>query len=59
VQLYLPLGRRGRLSFLARRAPDAEELALALRIYGVPVELVACASVGKLARLLGREHGEA
>jgi hypothetical protein len=25
----------------------------------VPVELVACASLGKLARLLEREHGEA
>jgi hypothetical protein len=59
AQLYLPLGRHGRLSFVARRAPDAEELALALGAYGVPVELVACASVGKLAHLLEREHGEA
>jgi hypothetical protein len=59
AQLYLPLGRHGRLSFLASRVPHAEELALALRAYGVPVELVACASLGKLARLLEREHGEA
>jgi hypothetical protein len=58
AQLYLPLGRHGRLSFVARRAADAEELALALRAYGVPVELVACASVGKLGRLLERKHGE-
>jgi hypothetical protein len=59
AQLFLPLGRQGRLSFLSRRAADAERLALALRAYGVPVELVACTSVRGLARVLEREHGEA
>jgi hypothetical protein len=46
------------LSFLSGRAADAERLALALRAYGVPVELVACASVRELARVLEREHAE-
>jgi hypothetical protein len=59
AQLYVPLGRHGHFTFLARRAADAEELALALREYGVPVELVACPSVRKLAHVLEREHGEA
>jgi hypothetical protein len=58
ARLYLPLGRHGRLSFLSGPAADAERLALALRIYGVPVELVACASVRELARVLERERGE-
>jgi hypothetical protein len=59
ARLYVPLGRHGRFTFLARRGADAEELAVALRAYGVPVELVACASVRKLARVLEREHREA
>jgi hypothetical protein len=46
------------LSFLSRRTADAERLALALRAYGVPVEVVACASLSGLARVLKREHGE-
>jgi hypothetical protein len=46
------------LSSFAGRAADAGRLALALRAYGVPVELVACASVRELARVLEREHGE-
>jgi hypothetical protein len=31
ARLYVPLGRRGRVSFLSGRAADAERLALALR----------------------------
>jgi hypothetical protein len=58
ARLYLPLRRHGRLSFLSGPAADAERLAFALRAYGVPVELVACASVRELARVLEREHGE-
>jgi len=55
AQLYLPLGRRGRFTFLARHGADPEELALALSEYGVPVELVACASLRALARVLEGE----
>jgi hypothetical protein len=59
ARLYLPLGQHGRLSFLFGRAADAERLALALRAYRVPLEVVACASVRELASLLERERGEA
>ncbi len=57
ARLYLPLGGDRHLSFLPGRGADAERLALALRAYGVPVELVACASVRELARELEREQG--
>lgn len=57
--LYVPLGQHGRLSVLSGRAADAERLALSLRAYRVPVELVACASVRELARALEGEHGQA
>jgi len=57
ARLYLLLGGDRHLSFLPRRGADAERLALALRAYGVPVELVACASVRELARELEREQG--
>jgi hypothetical protein len=57
-RLFVPLGRRGRTSFLSRPAADSARVAHALHAYRVPVELVACSSVRELARLLERERGD-
>jgi hypothetical protein len=57
ARLYVPLGRQRRFSFRFGAGLHAERLALALRAYGVPVELVACASIKRLARVLEDEHG--
>ena len=59
ARLYVPLGKQGRFSILFGHGADAERLAQALRAYGVPVELVASASVRELARVLEGEYGEA
>jgi hypothetical protein len=46
ARLYLPLGRPGRSRFPATDAATAERVAIALGTYGVPVELVACETLG-------------
>jgi hypothetical protein len=39
ARLFVPLGRRGRLAFLSRRAADSARVAHALHAYRLPVEL--------------------
>jgi len=54
-QIHVPATRRRRLSFLRglrRPSLPAEEIALALTDYGVPVELVECGSIRELAEML-------
>ena len=52
--IYVPVTRRRRLSFVGLKPPalPAEEIAFALADYGVPIELVDCATLGDLAETL-------
>lgn len=51
VSLYVPTARKRLLSFLTRLPPPllpAEEIALGLADYGVPIEVVDCATPGEV-----------